>query len=303
MNAIAALIVAASLWAADRTLRFSRWLFYGYGNYCKLTPLPEGATRVTMHRSVKAGPGSHAFLWIPSVRRFQTHPFTLVSNNPAEFVIAGHEGFTKELHNLAIQSPKAMRRAAIEGPYGNVPSTADFDKVILIAGGSGATFTLALAMDWLRHQRTSDGNGNKILEFIWTIKNKDYLSWFEHDLQELQSSPWVSLKIHVTAPKICKEDISPPMTSASEEQRLFSQNSNLPALVRQNSLRSITELGRPDIDIVVKQVVDNTHRDGRILVAASGPGSLLASTRMAVKGCMSSDAASIHLHTEEFDGF
>ena len=170
MNAIAGLTVAASLWFADRTLRFSRWLFYGYSNYCKLTPLPEGATRVTLHRSVRAQPGSHAFLWIPSVRRFQTHPFTLVSNNPAEFVIAAQDGFTKDLHQLALEDPKAMRRAAMEGPYGNMPSTADFDNVLLISGGSGATCTLAMAMDWLRKNKYS--KNDKVLNFVWAIKNK-----------------------------------------------------------------------------------------------------------------------------------
>jgi NAD(P)H-flavin reductase len=158
------------MWFADRTLRFSRWLFYGYGNYCKLTPLPEGATRVTLHRSVKAQPGSHAFLWIPGVRLFQTHPFTLVSNNPAEFIVSAHDGFTKELHALALKDPKAMRRAAIEGPYGNVPSTANFDKVLLIGGGSGATFTLAMAMDWLR--KNKHGEGNQMLDFVWAVKSK-----------------------------------------------------------------------------------------------------------------------------------
>jgi predicted ferric reductase len=123
-----------------------------------------------MHRSIKARPGSHAFLWIPSVRTFQTHPFTLVSSNPAEFVIDARDGFTKELHRLALEKPKAMRRAAIEGPYGNLPSTLDFDRVLLIAGGSGSTCTLAIAVDWLRKNKHSDSN--KVLDFVWAVKNK-----------------------------------------------------------------------------------------------------------------------------------
>ena len=120
-----------------------------------------------MHRSVNAQAGSHVFVWIPGVRTFQTHPFTLVSSSPAEFVASGQNGFTKELHQLALRDPKAKRRAAIEGPYGHVPAVADFDKVLLIAGGSGATFTFALAMDWMKRHASR----KRLLDFVWTIKN------------------------------------------------------------------------------------------------------------------------------------
>ena len=123
-----------------------------------------------MHRPLKAQPGSHSFLWIPGVHTFQTHPFTLVSTNPAEFVISAQDGFTRDLHNLAQKEPRAMRRAAIEGPYGKVPNTADFHKVLLIAGGSGATFTLALAMDWMRKNKYS--RNTRTLEFVWTVRNR-----------------------------------------------------------------------------------------------------------------------------------
>ena len=154
----------------DRSLRLSRWIYYGVGNYCILEPLPEGATKVVLRRSIKAQPGSHAFLWIPAVRAFQTHPFTLVSNHPAEFVISAQDGFTKSLHELAVRNPKGKYRAAIEGPYGHVPKTMDYDKVLLIGGGSDATFTLALAMDWMKRNRNAVDK--KALEFVWAVKNK-----------------------------------------------------------------------------------------------------------------------------------
>lgn len=123
-----------------------------------------------MRRSIKARAGSHAFLWIPSVRAFQTHPFTLMSSDPAEFVIDARDGFTKELHRLALENPKTKRRAAIEGPYGNLPSANDFDKVLLVAGGSGITYTLATALDWVRKNKYS--RDNKVLDFVWAIKSK-----------------------------------------------------------------------------------------------------------------------------------
>ena len=164
-------ITAGGMWFADRSFRFSRWIYHGYGNSCTLIPLPEGATKVVMRRPINARPGSHAFLWIPQVRVFQTHPFSLVSNDPAQFIVSAQNGFTKELHNLALQHPHQTFRAAVEGPYGNSPSTGDFDKVVLLVGGSGICFTLAMAMDWLK-KLSASSNPTNTLDFIWTVKTK-----------------------------------------------------------------------------------------------------------------------------------
>jgi predicted ferric reductase len=123
-----------------------------------------------MHRKINAAAGSHVFLRIPAVRWFQTHPFTLTSTSPAEFVIKAHDGFTRSLHELALKQTKTKYRAAIEGPYGNVPSVENYDDVVLIAGGSGASFTFALAMDWVKKYANVDSS--KSLTFVWAIKDK-----------------------------------------------------------------------------------------------------------------------------------
>lgn len=169
-SAIAIVIFVASLWFTDRSLRLSRWIYNGYGNNCMLTPLPQGATRVVMQGTIKAQPGSHVFLWIPRIRKFQTHPFTLVSNDPAEFVISAQNGFTRALHEFALQHPHQVLRAAIEGPYGSIPDTSDFDKVVLLSGGSGITFTLALAMDWLKTSKKTDLK--RSLYLVWAVKTE-----------------------------------------------------------------------------------------------------------------------------------
>jgi hypothetical protein len=49
--------------------------------------------------------GSMAFLWIPGVRLFQRHPFTLISTQTAEFVVHAQDGFTKALHLAARRNP------------------------------------------------------------------------------------------------------------------------------------------------------------------------------------------------------
>ena len=155
------------MWFLDHTLRFSRWIYYGVGNYCTMTPLPEEATQIVMHRSVNARPGSHAFLWIPGVSFFQRHPFTVVSSSPATFFVKAQDGLTRRLYDAARKNPGGKFRASVEGGYGNVPKAQDYDDVIVVAGGSGVTFSMAMAQDWTRKHREASDQGT--LTFVWTV--------------------------------------------------------------------------------------------------------------------------------------
>lgn len=162
-------LIATSIYVLDRALRLSRFLYYLPSNTATLTPLvSSNATRVTLTRSMaRAAPGSHAFLYIPSIRAFQTHPFTMVSRDPVEFVISARDGFTKDLFKVACEKPGRKVRVGIEGAYGCVPDAMGYERVILFAGGSGATFTFALAAEWARKQ---DVESKKSLDFIWSVR-------------------------------------------------------------------------------------------------------------------------------------
>lgn len=162
---------AGSIWALDRIIRACRLLLHFRDNWATITALPQGGTRVVLQRPpARAVPGAHCFLWIPQIRWIETHPFTIVSVTPQslEFVVAAHDGFTKALHRYAQCHPGAKLRASIEGPYGTLPVfLSAADKIILIAGGSGASFTFGVALDIVRKL----GESNKTtVDFIWTVK-------------------------------------------------------------------------------------------------------------------------------------
>ena len=162
-------LIATSIYTLDRALRLSRFLYYMPTNTATLTPLvASNATRVTLTRSMAhATPGSHAFLYMPGIRAFQTHPFTMVSRDPVEFVISARNGFTKDLFRAACEKPGRRVRTGLEGAYGCVPNIMGYDRVVLFAGGSGATFTFALAVDWARRL---DVESKKSLDFIWSVR-------------------------------------------------------------------------------------------------------------------------------------
>lgn len=57
--------------------------------------------------------------------------------------------------------------AGAEGAYGNVPDVARYEKIVLFAGGSGATFAFALAVEWAKKH---DNESRESLDFIWSVR-------------------------------------------------------------------------------------------------------------------------------------
>jgi predicted ferric reductase len=161
----------AGCWGLDRILRSARVSYYFFGNSATVTPLPHGGVRISLRRSSRrAVPGAHAFLWIPSIRAAETHPFTIVSTNPLEMVVKGHDGFTRDLLKHAVENPGAVLRASMEGPYGTLPMYEYYDQVILVAGGSGASFTVGVALSLVR--KLTEGSRSPVINFVWVVRDQ-----------------------------------------------------------------------------------------------------------------------------------
>lgn len=162
------LLLAASMWVTDRAIRVGRAVYYASNNSATLYPLPNGGTRVVMKKvPTRAVPGKHFFVWIPAIRRFEMHPFTIVGTQPLEFIINSHNGFTGDLYKFAQAHPGAKLRASVDGPYGTFPDPMEYDKIVLIAGGSGASFTFGLAVNLLERMKETS---TKSIVFIWTVR-------------------------------------------------------------------------------------------------------------------------------------
>lgn len=169
LRIVTATLLAGCIWSADRIIRSTRLMLYCVNNAVTLTPLANGATRVTMAKApIGAESGKHAFLWIPKIRAFETHPFTIAALGPMEFVINSHDGFTRDLHMYAVSNPGARLWASVEGSYGQIPDPATFDTVVLVAGGSGASFTFGMALNLLHKMRSDE---NKRVIFVWIVKS------------------------------------------------------------------------------------------------------------------------------------
>lgn len=166
------MLFIACLWVLDRIIRASRMLYNLVNNHATFYPLPGGGTRLLLKKpSVQAAlPGSHCFLWIPRISFFQAHPFTIVDNNSygLELVIKSHKGFTKGVCEFATQHTSSATWVSVDGPYGMLPDTAVYDKLILVAGGSGAAFTFGLMNRILNY---SEKVKIQSIDFVWAVKH------------------------------------------------------------------------------------------------------------------------------------
>lgn len=100
----------------------------------------------------------------PHVQALQAHPCTIVAANPVAFILKARGGFTKDLNRKASSLMNMITPATIDATYGAVPSFEKYDRVLFLAGGSGATWIIAAAIDLL-----SRGLPN-ILEVVWVVR-------------------------------------------------------------------------------------------------------------------------------------
>jgi ferric-chelate reductase len=180
--------------------------------------------RVSLRRSLlRARPGTHAFLGIPSIRAFETHPFTIVSSSSKgiEFFAKAHNGFTTALHKYAVENPACTVRTSVDGPYGALPDFQSFDKTILIAGDSGGSFAFGVASKLVPSLRPG-----QTLDFFWIVRTTSALEWFPSELTDLQANPAVNVSVYVVgriasltiSGNKSNSEISPPGSAFIEYQ-------------------------------------------------------------------------------------
>ncbi|RVD85087.1 uncharacterized protein DFL_003418 [Arthrobotrys flagrans] len=210
------------LYFIDRCIRYNRIFWHNrYSDKlkAKVQFTQDEMTIVKVPRgNLMWRPGTHAFLCMPGIRYFESHPFTIASvgddidteggKKTVDFIIKAEDGFTKEMQEeakkLATDTTGEIRelRAILDGPYGALPNFNDYDNLLLYASGSGITFILPIALSAVRKARV------RHLEFIWSTKRAMSYENIRPQLEELArgghgpngQSTYVVIRLHETAP-------------------------------------------------------------------------------------------------------
>ncbi|KAF9882381.1 ferric reductase transmembrane component 5 [Colletotrichum karsti] len=209
--------LGSALWMFDRLIRVLRVVYYSFNNTATLYPLPHGGTRVVLKKPpLLASSGEHCFLWIPKIRALEMHPFTIANMDPLEFVINSYDGFTRDLHEYATRNPGTTVKASVEGSYGTFPNPADYDKIVLVAGGSGASFTFGMALNLLK--RITQGSKQSIV-FVWMVKDPARLEWFSNSLATIRHTLNSSVQLYVTRNPGSQTSSQENVTNVTERSR------------------------------------------------------------------------------------
>ncbi|KAJ5166227.1 uncharacterized protein N7482_005008 [Penicillium canariense] len=247
--------VARYAWGAYTNLAVFHRKSNGNGNRvwthsATFTPLPGNVTRVTINNpSFSWHAGQHVFFTCHSIVPLQSHPFTIASlpeDKKLEFFIRAENGGTRRFFRYASKNDKVLgageaaltargRTVFVEGPYGTMRSLRQFDSVVLLAGGMGATFTIPLLRDivlaWkteiIGHTPSGSFRVRRLaaterIRFVWVIKSRGQLSVFEAQLQSIVADlnecrlaqpdfqKDLAISIYIT----CDEKLEPPTTPA-----------------------------------------------------------------------------------------
>lgn len=188
-----------------------------------VTPLPGGGlTQVWVHHlntGWKAGQHVHlrvfaspasakgpSNLFTKLLRPLESHPFTIAAAPPSASAAPNPSGFPLYVRaqgagtwtgDLATMSPGSTCFVHIEGPYGAPAPVDQSDTLLLVAGGSGATWALSRLDEVVgRHLRSTSqtkaerGPSSHRLKkcvFAWSIRHTADAAWFSDRLQELST--------------------------------------------------------------------------------------------------------------------
>ncbi|KAG7409777.1 Ferric reductase transmembrane component 3 [Fusarium oxysporum f. sp. rapae] len=310
------------MWTVDRLIRLSKLLRNLVNNSATFYLLPYRGTRIVLKKPEMAAalPGSHCFLWIPRLRLYENHPFAIVSNDSSglELVMKSHEGFTKAVGSFASQNHRTTLWASVDGPYGSLPDVSNYDKLILIAGGSGAAFTFGV-INRIMMQR--EKLAMQSIEFVWAVRRVEQLSWFRRHLCNIADSAYpISLKLYVTGERpaccsvvddtdsqasLCRAEREVLLREDAVDYETISEMGDVCGLNRQitgDESKWNPLFERLDVDGTISKFVGGSGSHHRVLLLSCGPKSLMDAVQDSASKWQMKRNIRIDVHNEDFGG-
>ena len=268
-------------------------------------------------------PGQHVYLSLPTWRgsgkyglhRLRTNPFTVASlpRHDGQLVLVARalKGNTQRLATLARSATASDVTAEgkaettpliLEGPYGassRLPDFSLFDRVLLIAGGVGATFIVPV---W-RHIHSNEDYLSKAgdVRFVWAVRRLAETSWAFPPGRPDDSKHLEGVDIFVTGPHVAESAAAANAASEARESIEMAQRDQLLEEDDDKALaaRGITvRYSRPNL----REVVDEAFRGHaeRVAVLVCGPKGMGDSVRKEV-GRWVRKGKDVYWHAEIFE--
>ncbi|XAO27422.1 hypothetical protein I312_106276 [Cryptococcus bacillisporus CA1280] len=211
--------------------------------------LPSRTVRLTVRvaRPFHWAPGQSVLLYLPELSWFQSHPFTILNNDPNEIMllVKARKGLTRRLFNyvrkrslaaIGINSVKDRRislpsmrtssgennlyvppiflKAWVDGPMGSSERVRwkDHSSVVVVCGGSGVSFGVAICEHVCMSIKNQIGKTRRI-RFCWVVREYAEIAWVAGQLrrcQDMVTADQLQIDIFVTKGQRLKDDFAPP---------------------------------------------------------------------------------------------
>ncbi|KAF9653624.1 hypothetical protein BDM02DRAFT_3086890 [Thelephora ganbajun] len=335
--------VSFLIWGLDRLIRFIRLIAFNHSYFgfkkgstmdADVELLSPHFVRLRLRRPPHFhwSPGQTAYLIMPGVSTipFEAHPFTIASVDTTRdeplgeaipttekealaetepywkelvFFINVHGGFTRRLADIAEKGGNV--KVFIDGPYGKSPDLTGYDTSVLIAGGSGVSFTLPLLLDGIKKAAAGNSNTKRIV-FIWSIRDPRHILWISETLgAATKLAPQglaISIQIYLTGDSAFQQwdDVSIKSGKENDETQ---EKSRSPSLLEDPAVQ-ITRGSRPNLKQMLQEEADFT--EGRMGVTVCGSQSVAAAVKDALGFSIAGPSKimkggpSITLYTEAF---
>ncbi|OQD73654.1 hypothetical protein PENDEC_c014G00394 [Penicillium decumbens] len=302
--------------------------------------LPCGLIRVAVPTVISWTPGQHVFVRFltSDLHLLTAHPFTISSAclNPDKtgkaseliFYIKPRRGVTARLAAMAAKQPGLPKKILIEGPYGGVRPhhMSQFDTLLVIAGGSGGGFSLAMVDEALRlTEKPKPGQGRRDLQVVFSTRDIAMADWYTDEIESRLSKSTMlesetndsgfetSVSVHVTANPNPPHPINDSAVSFTiPDPEKGQKEMPTPDIITTGSFSlNVHRNIRPDIPGLIARSVAMAHTQGthagkkqRIGVLVCGPASMLHDTRnaaaLAQTRTLGGEIEELYLHSEPF---
>jgi NAD(P)H-flavin reductase len=242
-------------------------------------------------------PGQHFYLrFAPPglISYLRGNPFTATTlpGDPSITLVARTlGGHTQRLAFIANNSIGASSQTPLyfEGPYGHskyLPNFIEFDRILLVAGGIGATYIIPLWKS-ISQQRLGRPNAESEARLVWSVRGINDAAWSFGLLKGISDKQFGhdELELHITTASPSSGDVQLRGRAIDEQGR------------QAKDVGFAVKYGRPDLHRIVEEVF--ASHDGRVAVLVCGPKGMTTQLRGNV-GKWVAAGRDVWWHAEEF---
>lgn len=261
--------------------------------FATITPVPHAKlVKIKVHvpasklKRFHATPGQHIYLSIPaestppsiatpSIHDMLLNPFSIaeVSARHVTLVLRTLNGPTTRAIETLSHLPKANPPINIEGPLGSslhFPDlAANYDRILLIAGGVGATFTLPIYRHVQDQLETLSSNPDRVT-MIWSLRSAAEAAWAVDPEARVKIDEDENVQIYVTGGATGRSPSNIPGGEAGIELDDFQ---NIEEPVKASGGR-----GRPNLGAIVDDVFRKAN-EKRVAVLVCAPPEMAREVR------------------------